>query len=298
MNESIYDDTPHMRELRAKLAMDHEAELANDETDASEADTRERINDDLLAMITSWDDYDGDYIRIYGSVAYAQVKELLDRQAAITEREWREHCASEECCGFQELVDVNESLQAEHDDLKRANERQARKIHDVCELNERLHVENRELQDANDELQKRMLSIEDEVIVLESERDELYMRLAMAEAEAKRTDDGWMRLPVDADGVPIHIGDMIQQLNHAGVWTHAMPVVAVDENGCFALTQGLACEARTYVWCNNCRHVKERTVEDVLDEFASFVCEEVGFSQEDVKRCAEEIRELMKVVGE
>lgn len=97
----------------------------------------------------------------------------------------------------------------------------------------------------------------------------------------------YMALPLDVDGVPVHVGDMIQQINHAGVWTDAMRVVAVDENGCFALTHGLACEARTYVWGNNCRHVSKRTIEDVLQ------C--AGVSVAAIEDVAAEIRELMGV---
>lgn len=108
----------------------------------------------------------------------------------------------------------------------------------------------------------------------------------------------YMLAPVDADGVPIRVGDEIQQLNHAGVWTDAMPVVAVDENGCFALTHGLACETRTYVWGNNCRHVKPRTLEDVLEEFADAAADVDERDREEwvplLAKYADEIRELME----
>ena len=109
----------------------------------------------------------------------------------------------------------------------------------------------------------------------------------LADEIEREVTERYMELPLDADGVPVHVGDMIQQINHAGVWTDAMRAVAVDENGCFALTHGLACEVRTYVWGNNCRHVRKRTIEDVLQ------C--AGVSVAAIGDVAAEIRELMEV---
>lgn len=62
---------------------------AESETEAhSEPDSREKLLGDLERLTQTWHDYDGNFMRVYGGVAYAQVKELLDRQAAITERYW------------------------------------------------------------------------------------------------------------------------------------------------------------------------------------------------------------------
>lgn len=61
-------------------------------TFASETDSREKLLADLEKQVRFWHDYDGNFMRIYDSVAYAQVKELLDRQAAITERELCKQC--------------------------------------------------------------------------------------------------------------------------------------------------------------------------------------------------------------
>lgn len=59
---------------------------------SDEADSREKLLADLEKQVRVWHDYDGNFMRIYDSVAYAQVKELLDRQAAITERELCKQC--------------------------------------------------------------------------------------------------------------------------------------------------------------------------------------------------------------
>jgi len=48
------------------------------------ADSREKLEADLEYLTNKWHDYDGNFMRVYSTVAYAQVKELLDRQAVIT----------------------------------------------------------------------------------------------------------------------------------------------------------------------------------------------------------------------
>ena len=58
-------------------------------TEPENEDSRELILTDLEKKTREWHDYDGNYMRIYSGVAYAQMKELLDRQAAITEEQTR-----------------------------------------------------------------------------------------------------------------------------------------------------------------------------------------------------------------
>lgn len=59
------------------------------DTEPENEDSRELILTDLEKKTREWHDYDGNYMRIYSGVAYAQMKELLDRQAAITEEQTR-----------------------------------------------------------------------------------------------------------------------------------------------------------------------------------------------------------------
>ena len=63
--------------------------ILDGDTAAENADSRELILTDLEKKTREWHDYDGNYMRIYSDVAYAQMKELLDRQAAITEEKTR-----------------------------------------------------------------------------------------------------------------------------------------------------------------------------------------------------------------
>lgn len=72
----------------------------------------------------------------------------------------------------------------------------------------------------------------------------------------------YMLLPVDADGVPIRMGDKLEHTS--GSWTFTADSLEIDQWGTYVRPNG---QAR--VQCSNCRHVKPRTVEDVLRDFVN-----------------------------
>ena len=98
----------------------------------------------------------------------------------------------------------------------------------------------------------------------------------------------YMELPLDADGVPIRIGDSLECMESSGeierfvvagytteysTWTgDDVPLMATNENA-------------TEFYCRNCHHVKPRTVEDVLMN--------AGVSVAAISDVAAEIRELL-----
>ena len=107
-------------------------------------DTRENLEVDMFYAVTRlWNEaYKlGSRNGVGGFKIDEPFYKLLDRQAAITEH----NCRME----YEDMRDYLQarvdSLTAEHDELERANSRQARKIHDVCELNEKLTAENKRL---------------------------------------------------------------------------------------------------------------------------------------------------------
>lgn len=69
--------------------VEHQDGTLDGDTEPENEDSRELILTDLEKKTREWHDYDGNYMRIYSGVAYAQMKELLDRQAAITEEQTR-----------------------------------------------------------------------------------------------------------------------------------------------------------------------------------------------------------------
>lgn len=79
-----------------------------------------------------------------------------------------------------------------------------------------------------------------------------------AELETKEQlerDSAYMRLPVDADGVPIHCGDRIvcNDGRVREVWLIGTQDIMTSDHVC-------------HDWAK-CRHVKPRTIEDVLHDF-------------------------------
>ena len=69
---------------------------------------------------------------------------------------------------------------------------------------------------------------------------------------------GWVRLPVDADGVPIRVGDEVEEVDcdsHGKVYELRM-----DENEWWVIAEGICRRPHRY------RHHKPPTVEDVLEE--------------------------------
>lgn len=88
--------------------------------------------------------------------------------------------------------------------------------------------------------------------------------------------NGWTRLPLDADGVPIHIGDYL----HCDETGRDFPCrgycCSVGENGERRWTVECSYDAYSgtseYVSARRCHHHHAPTVEDVLREFADRVC--------------------------
>lgn len=79
--------------------------------------------------------------------------------------------------------------------------------------------------------------------------------------------DTCVLLPKDADGEYIHIGDKVQQRDHAGKWTGPLLVMAVTNVGCYVMAYDTLSSSVFHVWGNDVRHYAP-TVEDVLREFA------------------------------
>lgn len=90
------------------------------------------------------------------------------------------------------------------------------------------------------------------------------------------TENGWVKLPVDADGVPIRVGDVMEWCDPDGEVTVTCEVDAVGVE-CFFAWDGA--NGRYAQKCANVyRHHHPPTVEDVLEEFAQMyiACNDKG----------------------
>lgn len=99
--------------------------------------------------------------------------------------------------------------------------------------------------------------------------------------------DRYMELPLDADGVPIRVGDEMEfgENHNQGIVKalneHMVIAMHVDD-GCMNYAKyGLLWNADT------CRHIKHRTVEDVLTDLA-----------EDVERGCPPLNAVAKYIGQ
>lgn len=90
-----------------------------------------------------------------------------------------------------------------------------------------------------------------------------YMREQCDEIESEIERD-YMPVPVDADGIPIRVGDVVEANDWSSKRTvDSFAVVCRDAEG-----------YRVWHGANELRHVKPRTLEDVLKELASDVRKE------------------------
>ena len=80
--------------------------------------------------------------------------------------------------------------------------------------------------------------------------------MEIADAVEAEIAEKYMELPVDADGVPIHVGDELFNKNKP---TDVYKVTAIADNGYIRIYHDTA-----HIHSSQCRHVKPRTLEDVL----------------------------------
>lgn len=74
---------------------------------------------------------------------------------------------------------------------------------------------------------------------------------------------GWIRLPKDADGEPIHVGDEVYQVEGGWVYTvESIRFYPDNTTVTFSCKHGFGCDS-----AHNVRHYHAPTVEDVLREF-------------------------------
>ena len=97
---------------------------------------------------------------------------------------------------------------------------------------------------------------------LERENAELRQRVAKLDESADSMHDGWVRLPVDADGEPIHVGDGIEIIGgEDGV---AVAIELCEDGGWNVSMRPTGWDTPTLFAAESVRHYHAPTVEDVL----------------------------------
>ena len=122
---------------------------------------------------------------------------------------------------------------------------------------------------------------------------------ALADEIEREISEKYMELPVDADGVPIHVGDMLCDAGYDKKKSNITFVhVFVVEGFTSELPDGkgqlmlVDAEDDCY-YSKGCKHYKPRTIEDVLTEFADSIRNQNDdFSKLVVKEYADELRQM------
>jgi hypothetical protein len=82
--------------------------------------------------------------------------------------------------------------------------------------------------------------------------------------DERMAEHGWIRLPKDADGEYIHVGDEVYQVEGGWVYTvESIRFYPDNTTVTFSCKHGFGCDS-----AHNVRHYHAPTVEDVLREFA------------------------------
>jgi len=202
-----------------------------------------------------------DSVLTIGGDDFHRICDAIDAVHAQLERDYKVAC------------EVNERQDEQYADmvhkLDRAYEKNRNQRRQLTEVQEALHRRN------EGELKARW---QKEVDRLEHENEELRCQLESLMFDSRPMTDksmaehGWVRLPLDADGVPIRFGDKVTV-----PWSEK-----VYEVSGFSYTQQLARGERT-IWvdvyslekmrnvplcgADSCHHYHAPTVEDVLTEF-------------------------------
>lgn len=93
--------------------------------------------------------------------------------------------------------------------------------------------------------------------------DDNYDADATAQHEDAMAERGWVRLPVDAGGVPIHVGDVLTD----GEYTFVVDELAAFGDGSWSIRNE---DGNAWAACDVTHH-RAPTIEDVLREFAEKV---------------------------
>ena len=145
-------------------------------------------------------------------------------------------------------------------------------------------TDTQNLRDLCDAIDAVHAGLERDYARLKAERDSMAVALDAAQGEhAYAPESHYMMLPKDADGVPIHVGDVMEWIDPNGEFSLVCTVEAVSVDG--FITWSTDCgrfmqkDAKAY------HHYHAPTVEDVLREFVS------EFNRDDTELCDEEIIE-------
>lgn len=131
---------------------------------------------------------------------------------------------------------------------------------------------------------------------LRAEHASMAAALDRAEGEHEYAPEShYMMLPKDADGKPIHVGDVMEWIDPNGEFSLVCTVEAVSVDG--FITWSTDCGRFTQKDAKAYHHYHKPTVEDVLTEFAAKLIERGGLTNGAAQTIAEYAAKL-RLAGE
>lgn len=97
----------------------------------------------------------------------------------------------------------------------------------------------------------------------------------------------YMELPVDADGVPIHIGDILLKSTGAPKASYGDVVGVSDDSVWFSVKNGWESN-----WANLTRHYEPDSIERVAMDMRDSISEHVGLAPDEVLAFVERLQRL------
>lgn len=117
----------------------------------------------------------------------------------------------------------------------------------------------------------------------------------LAQHEDAMAEHGWVRLPVDADGVPIHLGDVVRYEDPSEKGCpFEVKEIYYQQGRETKISDG---EQYGSIVAERVRHYREPTVEELLCEYA-LACEDAGNAGHEVRRLAKEYAAKLMLAGD
>lgn len=139
------------------------------------------------------------------------------------------------------------------------------------------------LMDKQDYWRDRIETLRERINYLRTEKLLVPSECKVLGAHVDDIEDAYMKLPIDAEGVPIRPGDEVRIDPHSPT---RYEVLAVGD--------GIVVLDNTFIRsADECTHVKPRTLEEILDEWRHRVFVADGDYQIALDEYAAEIRELL-----
>lgn len=152
------------------------------------------------------------------------------------------------------------------------------------------------LRDIADVLEAEISELEDDLNT--AELDNEYLREQLRHIEQLERESAYMRLPVDADGVPIHVGDFLETSEYNGRRFHCngfcYETALVGQRWTIAMSYDNETGTTEFVSAHSCRHVQQDALESLLCDMIHEYGSTDALTETVAEKYAERIRKAVE----